>query len=398
MGAKVTVTTTTIVAALLFLTIGAGGGYVVGSKRSDRNRPFATSREMAGNSLPEPEADPPVLNPTPESTTLAPPAATPAAANSLLARLDRFKEWHKDHAAKLKYRTPQDFERTFLLLKEELDGVRELILADPAPFLEWVGRKEHGPYLEDLFHATISLKRSAWSVDVQEFSALPSPLTDGLLKLLESGSVPQRRAVMAVAPYLRNASPEFRNQYVALLSESYDPGIGPAAVNALLFAHEPSPRELDAVVDYAMQLNEPAVRLQVFRSLGKVPREETRTWLLETLESNRLSDPEGRLAYCALEWWTYPGNSPGRDFEERAARLLGAAMERTTEHDPYFMNLHTALNLPLDLSIRLLEQAAASGPNAAVKKAAEAVLQRAKKSGASQTVLREAWIAEFKQK
>ncbi|HTF57775.1 MAG TPA: sigma-70 family RNA polymerase sigma factor [Planctomycetota bacterium] len=399
MGTKALISGTTIVVALIFLTIGAGSGYVVGSKRSGGVQPPVNSSGRSPK---------PGLNSGSARSSSPPPAgkleaaaiadSVPAApeANPLLARLERFKAW-RAASDKKPLRTPQDHERRFFLLKEELDGVRELILSDPAGFLAWVDRRENGLLLEDAFNATLVVKQTLYSVQVQEFTDPPSSLTDGLLKLLQSGRVEQRRAVMGLAQYLKNPPPEFRAMYVSLLAESYDPGVGPMAVNALLFSNEPAPSELEAVVRYAMQLKEDAVRHEVFRSLGKVPKTETREWLLQTLESGQFADSE-RLAYCALEWWTYPSNSPGRDFEERAARILGAAMARTKEQDPYFMSMYTALNLPTEISLRLVEQAATGAPNSALRNAAEAVLQRAKKPGASPRILQEAWMAEFRQK
>ena len=399
MGTKFALSTTTILVALISLFIGAGSGYLIASKRQTAPAPIDTSKRRSSGSAP-PSSSSPAARPARNSEVAptVPPAPGTVDANALLARLDRFKAWHESFAAKRPVKTPQDYERRFILLKEELDGVRDLILADPTDFFEWIGRPENEAYLEDLFRATLAIQASAWSSQYQEFSTLPSSLMEGLLKVLQSGSLQQRRAILAFARFVKNPSPDFRAHYVALLSESYDPEVGPRAVNALLFAAEPNSTELDAVVRYAMQIKEDAVRWTVFQSLGRVPDPGTREWLLDALESGRFPDPGGRLAYRALEWWTYPSNSPGREFEERAARILGAAMQRTTEQDPYFMSLYTALNLPTEVSLRLVEQAATGAPNDALKNGAQAVLERARKPGASPRVLQETWMGEFRQK
>ena len=282
-------------------------------------------------------------------------------------------------------------------MKEELEGVRELIFGDPQSFLEWIGRRENWICLEDLFASSLMLKPSMWSHQTQDFSSFPTALVDGFLPLLQSGTLEQRRAILSLAPYLTNTPPAYRAAYVATLSELYDPGLGPIAVRALLFAGEPTTSELDSVIRFAVQLKEEGMRAQVFQSMGKVPQAPVREWLLATLESGQYADSD-RLAYSALEWWVQSSNSPGRAFEERAAKIFGATLARTKEQDPYFMSMYTALNLPTDLSLKLVELAAASAPNEALRKGAQAVLQRASQDGASRRDLQEAWMAAFRSK
>jgi hypothetical protein len=401
MGTKALISGTTIVVALIFLMIGAGSGYLVGAKRiagtpSEPRRGAKSDVETAGptdlSNATAVKSDSASIPADPKSG-----GASPAGENELVARLDRFRAWLEAYDAKHQIRSPQDMERRLLLLKDELEGVRELILADPAKFLAWIGRRESRAPLRDLFDATLAEKPSLYAIQSHEFSSFPASLTDGLLVLLQNGDVSQRQAIISFARFLRNPSDAYRSQFVTMLSVS-DPFVGPEAAQALLSTSEPTAAEVEAVVRFAERLENDVSRQLVVQGLGRVPRAETREWLLQALESERFPDPRGRLAWAALEWWIGPGNSPGGAFEDRAARILSAAMRRTTDSDGYFMSLCTALNLPIQKSLPLIEQAAAGAPTEKLRKAAAAVLQESRAEGASPRALQEKWMSAYNEK
>ena len=400
MGTKALISGTTIIAALIFLIVGAGSGYLVGVKRGAPPTPSDSKGGIASDPGTSRSADvpkAPAVNGDPAGKGPDPGTRSPGGENVLIARLDRFKAWAKDYDASHDVRAPQHLERRFLLLKEEMEGVHELILADPAIFLDWIGRRENGPHLGDLFDATIAAKQSPFSNTTQEFSAFPAALTDGLLALLQNGDDSQRHSIISFARYLRNPPDAYRTQFVAMLSDPYM-FVGPQAAQALLSTSEPTATEVEAVVRYAERLENDVTRQQVIQGLGRVPRAETRDWLLQALESERFPDPRGRLAWAALEWWLQPGRSPDGAFEDRAARILSAALRRTTDEGGYCMSAYTALNLPLSKSLPLIEQAATGAPTEKLRKAAAAVLQKARLEGASPLALQETWLSVYHEK
>jgi len=402
MGTKTVFSATSTAIALVFLAVGAGSGYLVGAKRGAVSPPSESRRggtEAGGTAGSMDLAKTPAAKSDRPSLTVDPGSASesPAESNPLDARLDRFKAWVQDYDAKRKGQSSQDMERRLLMLKDELEGVRELILADPAAFLGWIGQRQNGAFLGDLFDATIAEKPGLYAIKSHDFNSFPASLTDGLLLLLQNGDESQRRAVISFARFLRNPPEAYRSQFVAMLSDP-DIFVGPQAAQAVLSAPDPTAPEIEAVVRYAERLENDVARQLVVQGLGRVPRPETREWLLQALESDRFPDPRGRLAWAALEWWIDPGRSPGPAFEDRAARILSSAMRRTTDTDGYFMSLFTALNLPIAKSLPLIEQAATSAPSERLRKAAAAVLQKARVEGAGARTLQETLIAENSEK
>ena len=403
MGTKAVISGTTIAVALVFLMIGAGSGYLVGAKRGagsptpeSRHRGAAVEGTVGSMDL----ASTPAAKGVRSSPAADPESATdsPAESNSLVARLDRFKDWLKDYDGKRKNQSPQDMERRLLMLKDELEGVRELILADPAAFLAWIGQRQNGAILGDLLDATIAEKPSLYAIKSHDFNSFPASLTDGFLLLLQNGDESQRRAVIAFARFLRNPPEAYRSQFVAMLSDPDIFFVGPQAAQALLSTPEPTGSEIEAVVRYAERLENDVSRQLVVQGLGRVPRPETREWLLQALESDRFPDPRGRLAWAALEWWIDPGRSPGPAFEDRAAKILASAMKRTTDTDGYFMSLYTALNLPIAKSLPVIEQAVTGAPTEKLRKAAAAVLQKARVEGAGARTLQDLLISANSEK
>jgi RNA polymerase sigma-70 factor (ECF subfamily) len=317
------------------------------------------------------------------------PAADPA---ELLARLDRYKSWlAKTPAA---FKTADDVNRWFEGAKAEAEGLRDLILGDPATFLAWLTRPENRTCASNLFSVTLCGKQSMWDEPAQDFATFPRDLTDGLLALLHGEDDFLRCAVLQFAVTVKDAPAAYRDRCLALLSDPYD-FVSDLASKILLTTGTLTPSEVSGLASYLERVKDFDKRSSFMQSVGRNPREDIRDWMLTTLESQRFADPEGLLTYAALDWWLEPGRSPGSDFEERAGRLLAATMRRVEDPNGYFYLLFGGVSLPLKEARALLAIAQTGAPSEQLRKAAASMLALSDNELKDSSTRRGAWLTAY---
>lgn len=395
MGIKA-VSGTTIAVALLFLALGAGGGYVAGTRRAaGGDLPKSANRETAAKTADFKSGAAPVNAETGGESPLsrkqtAPPGNT--ASNPLLIRLERFRLWLDAYSREKQIQTPKDVQDWNSAIKQELEGLREMILEDPEAFLAWIVRPEHEKCLGILFDPTRA-GNPLWRANREmKFGDFPKALVDGVLGLLQTGSDSVQISMLGFAKEIQEPPASFRPLVQSLLGDA-NAAVASQAASVLLSPTKPTAAELDAVLRMTEGLQHPQIRWSMFMQLGSVP--EAREWLLQSLESDRFSDPPNSHLASALNWWLQPGHSPGAAFEDRAARILTARLDRTSNEGGYMTLLILALNLPVPKSLPLIERAAAGAPTERLRTAARKVLERAKSGEASQSDLRLAFSTAF---
>ena len=389
LGAKTVAPTVAVGLVVLMLLIGGG---VVASRQ--KNAPAAspglavgTPRETSAKPTPvvDPSSAPPFKGPA-----VAEAAAIPTRPGELVERLERIKGWMQEDRPAPK--TAGDFDRWFSEAKREADGLRDLILAHPRAFLDWLARPENSPIASNLVAVTVAGKKTQWDTPSQEFGSLPRELTDGLLEWSHGPDLYLQVAFLQLSLTLKDAPASYRERYLAQLPGA-DPLIRELAAKALLTTGELSPAEAGGIAAYLETVEDFRARSHLVQSIGKVNKPEVRDWLLATLESGRFDDPAGRLTYAGLEYWLE--HSPGPAFEDRAGRILGAALRRVDDAQGYFYLVLGAVSLPLKDARALLAQAASGAPSEQLRRAAAAMLARPDDELKDTTTRRGAWLDAY---
>ena len=382
-----------ITAAVILLLFLGGSLYVARSRRTT----LPPSRP-AGQASPQSAAAPAPVEKAGGSRVLGTAAPAVAGAKTaadpaeLLARLDRYKAWLAKAPAQFK--TADDVNRWFEGAKAEAEGLRDLILRDPATFLAWLVRPENRTCASNLFSVTLCGKKTMWDEPAQEFAAFPRELTDGLLALLHGEDDFLRAAVLQFAVTVKDPSAAYRDRCLALLSDPYD-FVADLASKILLTTGSLSSAEAGGIAAYLERVEDFDKRANLMQSIGRVPKEEIRDWLLSTLESQRFADPEGRLTYVALDWWLEPGRSPGAAFDERAGRLLASTMRRVEDPNGYFYLLYYGVSLPLKETRALLALAQTGAPSEQLRKAAASMLALSDGELKDSSTRRGAWLTAY---
>jgi len=379
MGTKSAIPVAMILAIVLSLGIGMGGGYLVAARRPAdptriqelEARVAKLTRQLTSAQAASPgdTGKPPPTSPGSGSTE--PPKAE---GKKLAATLERYKNLKDRQNAKWKAWSasnpgkgidPQEMSKDFRELARELEGVRDQIFEDSATFFDFLSRPENQSYVWNLFDVTL-VRRAGESLVQQPFSDLPAPLANGLLDLLKTGSEVVRHEILGFMRGVTGQPDEFKRQYLAMLS---DPNTNLVAMagRALAFTSPLSAEEFGRLTTVCENSASKDVRQGIVSSIWWMKTPESQEWLLTTLESGRMPDMDANLA-AGLNVQLRSG--PSEAFEERVARAVSAALTRPSEEGTYFQLLQTSPWLPSSKWKAHFELAATRGPTIRVREAA----------------------------
>ncbi|MBI4566283.1 MAG: sigma-70 family RNA polymerase sigma factor [Planctomycetes bacterium] len=205
------------IASLVLLGVVLVGGLLFRTREASRDR--ATTQSVvealtAGKSRPGTLGE--ATSPGDKSPNLTTSHVTerkdvPAAPTPLKARLEQYKHRLDKAFPKEAGKGRGDWWEIAKWKHKELAGLKELILSDPASFLEFFNEIAEGDYLHGLLAATLA--PTTWQDEDNamagsvEFSELPSELTNGLFSLLRSGTREQKLEILDKGYLLDSTDP-----------------------------------------------------------------------------------------------------------------------------------------------------------------------------------------------
>lgn len=369
---------TAVLAVVLALGLGAGGGYLVAAKHPDQAKIRELELKLADLSQ-KPEATRRNADAKPASSGVTPAEPEATADGSLTAALQRYKKlvdllnakrktWAAENPGK--GRDAREMSRDLAQMSRELEGTRALIFADPETFLKFLADPENEAYVWHLFDVTL-VPRSADTIRQQQFSDFPGPLTEGLLQLLKTGSEAVQSTILTFMRHVVGQPDEFKSQYLALLGHSQSRFIE-MSIYLMGNVSPLTPGEFAQVAAVAESSPVKSVRRAVVGSMWRIQTPESKDWRLSTLEAGRMTDMDAELAMSLM---MHVRDGLGDEFENRFVRSMTAALTRATGEAEYFQMLRTVPALPASKMKTLFEVAAAQGPTGKVRAAAARCLE-----------------------
>ena len=243
-GAKSALSAASMVLALLFLGLGLAGGLLF--RRSPENADSAKVRELelkvtqlsadlaaAKGASPSPQA---MSGPRVGTPTETPAGESLAPAEQLKLRLARFKAFrqkaNEDRKANLRKYGSSDFfvqegwasreaqDRWRFSNRDELAGLREVILAEPEIFVAFVKDAANADCMFDLLDLTLAKLANPYGGGYhgQKFGDFPRPLMDGLQEALLAGGVETQREILKFLYQISDQPLAYLDGYRLLMS------------------------------------------------------------------------------------------------------------------------------------------------------------------------------------
>ena len=370
--------------AVLFLTVGGAGGYLIAERRSGESaRIRELETQLAGLKAAPGRIDQSTLAapkiPVPAETKATPSPESPAK-NRLAATLEKYKAVKDRHRAKRKAWNdanpekgidPKELSKDQWALFRELEGIREEIFEDPETFLNFLRQPENEIYVWNLFDVTLVRMQGEGFTRQQVFNELPRPLMDGLLDLLKTGNGAVRDQVLRFMCHVRDQPDEFKRSYLDLLTDPHS-NIVAAAAEALTATSPLTPEEFSRLTTAFDQSPDRHVRQGIVSAMWRIQTPESRDWRLSALENGRMPELDATLASSLM---TAVRDGLGDAFEDRFVRAVSASLSRTTDEGTYLQLLQTTRMLPNSKSKTHFELAAVSGPTPKVREAATRCLE-----------------------
>ena len=219
--------------------------------------------------------------------------------------------------------------------KKELEGLRELVLSDPGPLLDFLRSTSAGGYLEGLLEG-ILIPGHPSLVNRMEASELPKPLIDGLLAILRTGSREQKVAILSFAGTLDHASSELIETIWSSIADP-DTTVQEAALLSIhrgeLMDSRPLTASQAAPLFQFMQYVETApynadacLRADLARHIAiKARAPGCADWFFRIAESTNHPNTLHALGVLALDLRYQKSDTA---FEQRLLRGIGEAIER----------------------------------------------------------------------
>lgn len=399
MAVKGSFTGLSLLVALLLFLMGSFGGYVLAKKPVDPAKHVELAQRIASmeRELTEARA---IARTTPVRAAEEPQRKSaespsrPREGEGLAARLARYRAWNAEWREKSEAAGPDEWERLRDRhedeLEEQLDGLRDLILADPQTFLAFAKARENDGCLFNLMcHGLKGSEgyraRSPAPVreapKPQEFESYPRVLMDGLLELLRSGSMMQRQAVLNFTPGLANLPDEWKQVYVSLISDA-EPWTQYHAMHAVQASGAPVPPTLVPYIA-GLMASEGQVDVQqaAINLLGSIGTPEADAALLGGLETVRRPSALSSLTQLVWNKYKVDGRWTSPEIEDRMATavLRGCAAMTSDDHpSAYQALLNSALQLSARRLITVLDGAREHAPSPRLKDAVGRMLEMAR--------------------
>ncbi len=372
--------------AMIFLIIGAGGGYLVGARKTaSRDMPSgSTVRGTTAGGRVDRVADPSsgegirrkdiTTDPAERSQGVAAPKSNPA-----VERLAQFKKWHDEWRSE-RWETQAEYAEHHRKLVEQGAELRQILLKDVAAFISFAKDPENAPCLYSLFSGALNQwvfqSNGQWAITGRAFTDedVPAELTAGLIEVFSQGSEGQKLALFSFGSAAFNKPPEsLLGEYRKYL-EDPSAQLLLAATWGLRKARSLTSTDLEAMKRNASQSPYVGVRSESYKAIAAARTPEAFDWVFSQLQAQ----PDGKstsLVASALREEIYMHDPFPKQVEPRAAEAVVTALRREVDDHAYESLLYFGLCLSTDYTGRILEVAASRAPTEALRRATEKILE-----------------------
>ena len=256
---------------------------------------------------------------------------------------------------------------------QHLSALRELILSEPATFLEFFRSIKSGDYLDGMLEcALLSLK---WrrgddgtgvltEVSLAEASAIPKALTEGFIELLSSGTSDQRYKVLWFVNTLKNKSPDLTEATRSFMADP-DPKFQEVVLDGLLYREAEAPmseKESEVLRRLTQNSSNVNVACKAVHLMAEKQVPGFQDWLLDTAASTNRHE----VAHASLYRLTQEYAENRKEdvaFAERVIDGLGQTLSRWNEPERFKECVKWLMScFPPERALPALERAADNAP------------------------------------
>ena len=251
---------------------------------------------------------------------------------------------------------------------EQLLLLREQILSEPTPFLDFIKSSTEGDYIESMLESALDLKQ--WNCESNseivgepvDYSQLPGALTEGLLSLLRSGTDEQKSEILAFAHRLKNCSSEFTEACKSLLFDA-NPALRLKAMESCTEGVILSESEVLRIRQTAQDVGAPEIACEAAATLGRVRPAGFEDWLFKNATYSTSSEIAlSSLRVLCLEYSRRRASDSA--FEERLISAMRDSLDRQFTMSQYLTWSFAVINtLPAAKALVLLDAAVAHAPD-----------------------------------
>jgi RNA polymerase sigma-70 factor (ECF subfamily) len=321
---------------------------------------------------------------TPEAEPVRDVSPKEAVSSKLREKLARYRAWtaiYFKEYDELSARDPGNVgtyrARKLAEMGELLVGVRDMTIASPGEFLEFVRDPRNETYLSSLILRGLGFKLNDTYHHGQEFRIFPLELHQGLQDLLMTGSLRQKTAMLEYFALVWNQPAEFKAVYPQFLNEP-DPGFQVQVVRTIAQSNSWTDEAFTAVARLGNTTENSDVRGEIGNAMMWHPGPKPFSYLLDRLEGT--SDYQEAISVAQTlgnkMTSTYQRNPPPGELEDRIGRAVTVAMTRGFDGATFLTVVRPALVLPADKLKPILQQALALAPTEHSRKTIGDLIQR----------------------